>query len=224
MKTRLPLCLILFACAAASMVTPASADPPTCRGEVATLTPADAANGVITGTEGPDVIVGSDGADTINAGDGDDLICAGGGVDTVNGGGGNDQLYLEDGGSLFVDGEPFYGRACGTGALADDATEVGTGGPGADLVDGGQGADCVRGGGGNDALLGSDGSDDVRGDAGADFVSGDDGNDYARDGYGSDDMSGGTGSSDVWQRCDDGVPDNQDGTFQTVTAPDAAFC
>jgi Ca2+-binding RTX toxin-like protein len=140
-------------------------------------------------------------------------------VDTVSGGDGNDQIYLSDDGSL--DGG--YARACGSQALADDVTNNAVGNAGADLIQGGTGADCIRGGDGNDALLGSGGPDDLRGNAGADFIAGQNGNDFVRDGFNSDQVSGGNGANDVWQRCLDGTPDDQDGTFETIQTDDS-FC
>lgn len=213
------LCMLTVAAGFAFSGAAAAADPPLCQGEQATITSADAVGGVITGTDGADVIVGSDAPDTINAGGGDDLVCAGGGADQVTGGDGNDQLYMEDGGTLFVDGVQAYQLACGSSALADDVTDYGQGGGGADLLDGGQGADCLKGQGGNDAIIGGIGADDLRGNAGADFVSGDDADDNLRDGFGADDMSGGA-DDDTWQRCADGQPENQDGTIETVTVSD----
>src|SRR5262245_54202149 len=73
------------------LATPAYADTPVCRGQLATgfLD----APGTLVGTAGPDVLVGSTGDDTIRALDGDDLVCTGGGADHVNGGGGADDIF-----------------------------------------------------------------------------------------------------------------------------------
>ncbi len=55
----------------------------------------EVSQGLILGSNLPDVIVGTKGADNISAGDGDDVIIASGGVDNIIGGGGKDVFFYD---------------------------------------------------------------------------------------------------------------------------------
>ena len=72
-------------------VPAASAAPPQCRGEVATIVGTDGPD-VIVGTDSADVIVALGGADTVRSLGGADVVCAGDGEDRVHGGAGRDEL------------------------------------------------------------------------------------------------------------------------------------
>ena len=69
------------------LIPSASAAPPRCFGERATIVGTGGAD-VLVGTDRADVIVGRGGDDTIRGKDRADLICAGGGDDLVKGGDG----------------------------------------------------------------------------------------------------------------------------------------
>lgn len=94
--------------------SPASAAPPTCQGQPATIVGTSGPD-VLTGTKGADVIVALAGDDVIDAGPGDDLVCAGSGSDRIDGGAGHDRLYGqgdrldEDAGGTFLLGDVIEG-------------------------------------------------------------------------------------------------------------------
>ncbi|MFH1105226.1 MAG: M12 family metallo-peptidase [Actinomycetota bacterium] len=110
----------------------------TCAGLTATLTPADAVDGVIVGTSRDDVILGSDGRDIIEGKGGDDVICSLGDRDTVYGNGGNDIIYGGDGDDVIKGGA---GRDLLYGENGDDRL---LGNPGSDSGDGGGGTDTCK--------------------------------------------------------------------------------
>ena len=83
--------VLLAALGLTSVALPASAAPPQCRGEVATIVGTEQGE-VIVGTDGADVIVAKGGADTVRGLEGADIVCAGAGEDSVHGGTGRDEL------------------------------------------------------------------------------------------------------------------------------------
>lgn len=110
--------------------TSAGAAPPTCQGQVATITGPGDAYGLLTGTEGDDVIV-TDGAESVDALGGNDLIClTGGPVVDLDAGAGNDSVDatlfggftdLGPGSDRYV-GSPAQDEvAAGNGAYRQDA-------------------------------------------------------------------------------------------------------
>jgi uncharacterized repeat protein (TIGR01451 family) len=159
---------------------------PSCQGQTATIVGTTGNDGLINGTEGPDVIVALAGNDTIEAKGGADLICAGDGADTVFAGDGDDDIYGDRGadglfggaGNDYIEGGPgndeIYG---GLNVLSGpDADEIyGNGGADTieggiddDIIEGGNVRDVMRGGAGDDAIRGFQGADDLFGDAGDD--------------------------------------------------------
>ncbi|MCB2223497.1 MAG: SpoIID/LytB domain-containing protein [Actinobacteria bacterium] len=155
----------------------AADDPPTCRGQAATIVGTDG-DDVLTGTNGPDVIVALGGNDIIRARGGDDVVCAGDGDDTVVGSTGVD----------VVDGEDGNDRLKG-----NDGDDRLFGGPGDDLLRGGDGDDTLKGGSGADRIIGDDGDDTLVGQPGDDDLSGNADADVLLAGSGDDTLDGGTG-------------------------------
>jgi len=112
----------------------ASAAPPTCGGEVATIVGTAGAD-VLTGTEGRDVIVGLAGPDRIDGGGGDDVLCGGDGADRLAGGEGDDRLLA--GAALRVvdrGGDGFRPDVL-EGGPGDDLLDIGPREPGSDSED-----------------------------------------------------------------------------------------
>ncbi|MFN2608945.1 MAG: calcium-binding protein [Acidimicrobiales bacterium] len=102
------------------------------------------ANGILTGTDGPDVICGTAGNDRIAGLGGDDLIFAFAGNDQISAGDGNDTVFAGSGNDMI------------------------SGGAGNDVLDGQQGDDQVVGGDGDDALYGGTGTNQLSGGTGTD--------------------------------------------------------
>lgn len=102
--------------------TSATASPPRCHGQVATIVGTNASE-LLVGTRGRDVIVARGGNDRIRAGRGNDVVCAGKGADRLWGGPGNDRLHGE--------GDRVYADQGGPGIAGDTLR----GGPGDDLLD-----------------------------------------------------------------------------------------
>ncbi|MDX6580830.1 MAG: large repetitive protein, partial [Solirubrobacterales bacterium] len=121
-------------------------DGTTCFGRTPTIVGTDANDGLLKGTDGPDVIIAARGADDVDAGGGNDLIClrgegdrtdAGDGNDRVRGGGGEDTIF---------------------------------GGNGNDDLRGGRDDDQIFGDAGNDNIDGRHGDDGCTGGAGHDDI------------------------------------------------------
>ena len=68
----------------------------------------EVSQGLIIGSDLPDVVVGTQGADYISAGDGDDVIMASGGVDNIIGGGGKDVFFFDS--AVYSDVTLHYDR------------------------------------------------------------------------------------------------------------------
>lgn len=136
---------------------PATAAPPHCQGEPATLVGTKGKD-TLRGTDGRDVIVGLGGRDRIFGRGGDDLICGNSGADFIRGNRGADSLR----GNLS--GDTVLGNLGGDDLAGDLGDDVLEGGWGPDDLDGGQGRldynragafvhpDLLRGGPGNDRL------------------------------------------------------------------------
>ncbi|WP_345263940.1 hypothetical protein [Nocardioides nanhaiensis] len=116
------LSFVLACSALPALAGTASAAPPTCGGELATIVGTAGAD-VLTGTPGPDVIAGLAGFDRIDGGGGDDVICGGDGADRLTGGEGDDTLLA---------GAARYVSDRGGDGYRPDVLE---GGPGDDLLD-----------------------------------------------------------------------------------------
>ena len=133
--------------AQASTQVAAPAQPPSCRGTVATLV-GTAGPDRLVGTGGPDVILARAGDDTIVGLSGRDLICANRGNDRVNAGPAADRVFAGMG------ADRVRGRG-GPDLLAGNAN--------ADVLAGNAGDDRLRGGRGFDRCYGGAGFDRERG-------------------------------------------------------------
>ena len=112
-------------------------DECTCATEPTTICGDVDNDGLIEGTNGPDVILGTVNDETIHGYEGDDLICGGGGNDLIISGGGNDRVRGNEGNDrLSMDG----GNDTGEGGFGnDDVQGDGNydrcfGGPGANIL------------------------------------------------------------------------------------------
>ncbi len=115
-----------------STTVPASAAPPKCDGQAATITGSNTSEAIV-GTDGADVIVALGGNDIIRGRGGADIICGDAGNDRIYGQAGKDRLFGK------TDGDELYGGG-GADLLAGQA--------GDDRLDGGPGTDtCYQAGG-----------------------------------------------------------------------------
>jgi hypothetical protein len=92
---------------------PASAAPPRCGGQEATIVGSDEAETIV-GTDGADVIVAFAGADTVRSLRGADIVCAAAGNDRVFAGRGRDLVYGGNADDSLVGGrgrDTLYGNA-----------------------------------------------------------------------------------------------------------------
>gem|GEM_PF-1584890 len=210
----------------------ATARPPLCDGQPATITGTAEAD-FLTGSIRADVIWGGRGDDHIAAGSGDDLVCAGPGDDVVTGAGGDDTL-LGGGGDDQLDGGSGHDRLVGgpgrdllLGGAGDDHLAGGglgdilqggpgadtlSGGPGADNLDGGDGADRLFAGAGNDHLAGGRDADLLQGGPGRDALDGGEGDDTLAGGEDDDTLQGGAGTDS----CDGGPGRDSAATCERV--------
>ncbi len=107
----------------------------TCNGLEATVTAADAVDGVIVGTNGDDVIVGSDQADVIKGKAGNDTICSRGGKDIVYGNAGHDTIFGGDLRDVLRGGpgrDTLFGEKGNDKLVGNRGSDDGDGGPGTD--------------------------------------------------------------------------------------------
>lgn len=126
--------LVLACSVLPALAGSASAAPPTCGGEVATIVGTAGAD-VLTGTDGPDVIAGLAGPDRIDGGGGDDLVCGGDGADRLVGGEGDDTLLAGAARYISDRGGDGYRPDLLEGGPGDDVLDIGPREPNADSGD-----------------------------------------------------------------------------------------
>ena len=197
---------------AGMLAAPASAAPPRCFGERATIVGPSRAD-VLKGTNRADVIVGLGGADTIRGGGRGDLICGGKGGDTIRGGAGIDLMFGDQGNDEIFGQGGFYNQAVpgagndfvdgGTGTDGNEVIYLDANGPitgdlGTGVITGFGNDEVVRiewliGSPFDDTLTGSDEDDALYGSDGNDTLTALGGDDFLAGGNGDDAVDGGTG-------------------------------
>jgi serralysin len=147
----------------------------------------DAADNLLSGTDGADAMFGFAGDDTFAGSAGSDLIDGGDGVDMVS--------YELSSTSVYAD-LLLAGVNIGPDAVGDTFIFVENlrGSVGTDDLRGDGGANMIVGGLGNDFLMGRDGSDNLIGSRGNDILSGGTGDDVLNGGIGNDRLVAGTGN------------------------------
>jgi Ca2+-binding RTX toxin-like protein len=156
------------------LAAPAHAAP-TCFGQRATLTDADARGGIIRGTARRDVVAVRDPHHAVFAGGGNDLVC---GSAWVLAGDGDDRVLMNRRSEQLPELHGGPGRDRITVLSGQTAHLIG--GDGNDLLRASAGRQYLRGGAGSDVLSGGRGPDDLDGNAGRDRAWGGDGVDSCR--------------------------------------------
>jgi Ca2+-binding RTX toxin-like protein len=173
-----------------------------------TITIADIAENVLTGTGGAntlnggggnDLLAGLAGDDTLNGNAGNDVLDGGAGKDNMAGGAGDDTYVVDNSGDKVTEssgqGTDWVVTTLSNYTLATNVENLTFSGSGAFQGRGNEGNNLVFGGTANDQLQGDKGNDTLVGAAaGNDTLDGGDGNDVLVGGQGSDSLTGGKGS------------------------------